>query len=188
MCEQCRRPEKACICHCIKKVTSPFNIAFLQHPSESKETKGTAWLAHLCVDNSQFWVGEVFEEEHPLWAWLSQFEQVHVLYPHTEEFHGTLSQACKVSSNSAVVIIDGTWRKTRKMLYLNPRLAELSRVQIHPTQPSEYQIRKEPNVESLSTMEAVAQVVLEYGDAPTADYLKGSFRDFIQFQKQFWPS
>lgn len=187
ICLKCQRPQKACICHCVYAVETPLNIAFLQHPSEVKETKGTAWLAHMCLTHSQFWVGEVFEDEHPLWHWLKAFNHVSILYPQTEGFQGAIVEAAHLPTHSAVLIVDGTWRKTRKMLYLNPRLTELSRVQIHPETPSEYQIRKEPSAQSLSTMEASAQLLKEYGDVQASNHLKHSFKEFIAFQKQFWP-
>src|SRR5690606_14468109 len=54
-----------------------------------------------------------------------------------------------------LVVPDGTWRKARKLLHVNPWLAALPRVALPPGQPSRYRLRKVPTAEALSTIEAV---------------------------------
>ena len=58
-----------------------------------------------------------------------------------------------------LVVPDGTWRKARKLLHVNPLLATLPRVTLGALQPSRYRLRKAPGEGALSTIEAVTQAL-----------------------------
>lgn len=64
-------------------------------------------------------------------------------------------------------MLDGTWRKARKLLHLNPELAALPRVCLPAPLPSRYRLRKAPGEGALSTIEAIVQA-LECLEAPTS--------------------
>lgn len=192
VCDACQRPEKTCICGCAQRLPNQLKWCFLQHPSEVKEAKGSLTLARLCLPQAQWFVGEVFEAHHPLWAWLASKTQVYLLYPPTQEFSGELVAAeclgeALCSPEIGVLVLDGTWRKTRKMLFLNPRLAQLARLSITPNAPSRYQIRKEPSLEAISTLEAIAHVHHCAGEYATAKALNRAFDAFIEIQKTYRP-
>lgn len=55
-----------------------------------------------------------------------------------------------------LVVLDGTWRKSRKMLHLNPVLAALPRLALRQMPPSHYHIRKAHRPDQLSSFEAAA--------------------------------
>jgi DTW domain-containing protein YfiP len=65
-----------------------------------------------------------------------------------------------------LVVPDGTWRKARKLLHLNPLLAALPRVTLAAGGVSRYRLRKAPGPGALSTVEAVVQA-LQTLEAPT---------------------
>jgi DTW domain-containing protein len=65
-----------------------------------------------------------------------------------------------------LVVPDGTWRKARKMLHLNPLLAALPRVTLAEGAVSRYRLRKAPAPGALSTIEAITQA-LQVLEAPT---------------------
>lgn len=64
-----------------------------------------------------------------------------------------------------LVVPDGTWRKARKLLHLNPSLAALPRVSLGAVAPSRYRLRKAPEEGALSTIEAVV-AALDALEAP----------------------
>ena len=66
-----------------------------------------------------------------------------------------------------LVVPDGTWRKARKMLHLNPLLAALPRVTLAEGGVSRYRLRKAPGPGALSTVEAIVQA-LQVLEAPTS--------------------
>jgi DTW domain-containing protein YfiP len=66
-----------------------------------------------------------------------------------------------------LIVLDGTWRKSRKMLYLNPLLQALPRLSLRDTPAAYHQIRKAHRPDQLSTLEAtcVALAQLENNTA-----------------------
>ncbi len=60
-----------------------------------------------------------------------------------------------------LVVLDGTWRKSRKMLFLNPALRDLPRMSLQQVAPSRYRIRKAHAPDQLSTLEATCQALAQ---------------------------
>ena len=54
-----------------------------------------------------------------------------------------------------MIVPDGTWRKARKLLHLNPGLASLPRATLPEGLVSRYRLRKAPTPGALSTLEAI---------------------------------
>jgi DTW domain-containing protein YfiP len=63
-----------------------------------------------------------------------------------------------------VIVLDGTWRKSRKMLYLNPSLQKLPRLGLQTTPSSQYRIRKAHRDDQLSTLEATCHALMQLGE------------------------
>jgi DTW domain-containing protein YfiP len=82
-----------------------------------------------------------------------------------------------------LVVLDGTWRKSRKMLYLNPLLQGLPRVALQGMPASHYRIRKAHAPDQLSTLEAAAYALmrLDGGEARFAPLLD-AFDGFVAQQ------
>ena len=78
-----------------------------------------------------------------------------------------------------------SWKKTRKMLYLNPELAALPRIMLQPQQPSEYRIRKQKNAQSLSTLEAVMALLSELEQSSQYHRLQ-NVMDALVAQHETW--
>lgn len=163
-CTKCRRLQTQCLCSALCEIPNQVELVFLQHPLEQKQIKGTAWLTHACLKNSRFLVGETFTDQ--ALSFLQDDKNTFLLYPAAQDESVETVTLEKVRQlykleNCRVVILDGTWKKTRKMLYLNPYLAALPRIVLSPTQPSEYDIRKQKNDQSLSTLEACRVLLSE---------------------------
>jgi DTW domain-containing protein YfiP len=160
-CSRCLRPSSHCLCALIPRLPSRSRVLILQHPSEVEHALNTARLAALGLCNAQLEVGEVFDQ---LAHWLAlpgyqprllfPGEQARIITPYTAQELPWL-----------LVVPDGTWRKARKLLHLNPLLASLPRVTLAPGAVSRYRLRKAPAPGSLSTVEAVVQA-LEVLEAP----------------------
>ena len=58
-----------------------------------------------------------------------------------------------------LVVVDGTWAQTKKVVTSNPNLAALPRYAFVPSRPSEYRIRREPNATSVATIEALVHAL-----------------------------
>lgn len=166
------RPMRACVCGCARTIHSAVQLLVLQHPMEVGHAKNTARLLHLCVHGSRLEVGETWHAQdlehwlHAPWPGQAAGAQVRplLLYPPTPpdpQLPAVQPPALPPHWLDApqllrLVVLDGTWRKSRKMLYLNPLLQQLPRVALHNSPACRYVIRKAQAEGQLSSFEAAA--------------------------------
>ncbi|MGE8066345.1 tRNA-uridine aminocarboxypropyltransferase [Pseudomonas sp. NPDC089569] len=162
-CPRCLRPQSHCLCPLIPSLDSRTRVLLLQHPSEVNHALNTARLAALGLNNAELIVGEVFEN---LPALLDRpGYQARLLFPGEQ---AQPLQACGASDEPILLVVpDGTWRKARKLLHMNPLLAALPRVTLAGDGVSRYRLRKAPGPGALSTVEAIVQA-LETLEAPAS--------------------
>lgn len=189
-CEVCGRPMRNCICSLVQRVDHTLSIGILQHPLERTQAKGTAKLTQLCLSSCCLWVGEHLDQLPDLQAWLQQ-KPTYLLYPSSsaEVVLSTQSLASEFDLNQVqVLLLDGTWRKTRRLLEQNPPLLALPRLALNQVPQSRYSIRKATKDQSLSTLEAVYCVLSE--TAPQQDFggLLQAFDRFLAQQQAFLPA
>lgn len=156
----------------------PVEVLILQHPLEVHEAKGTARLLHLSLPRSRMAVGEAFDApalqallDAPLEGHAAAARPV-LLYP-AAPHDAALGIAAPPALDPAwlqaperlrLVVLDGTWRKSRKMLHLNPALQQLPRLALaHPPASRYATIRKAPRAGQLSTLEATAAALEQLG-------------------------
>jgi DTW domain-containing protein YfiP len=85
-----------------------------------------------------------------------------------------------------LVVLDATWRKSRKMLYQNPALQALPRLALRDMPASNYRIRKAHAPGQLSTLEATAYALMQlHGEAARFQPLLAAFDGFITQQAAF---
>jgi len=162
-CTRCLRPLRACLCQWITPTANEVAVLILQHPLEVQQAKGSARLLQLSLQGCTLQVGEVFEPAD-LQAWLQmpvcgQPARNVLLYPDADPQADMARAPAKALASPAqaanrLVVLDGTWRKSRKMLTLNPLLHTLPRLALQPDAPSRYLIRKAHRPDQLSTLEA----------------------------------
>lgn len=158
-CPSCERPLTHCLCALIPRLDNRTRVLLLQHPSEVGHALNTARLAVLGLANAELRVGEDFSDlDLSAWdAWL--------LFPGDTAVPLAELAARPVDKPRLLVVPDGTWRKARKLLHLNPSLAALPRVVLPDGLTSRYRLRKAPAEGALSTIEAVVHA-LDALDAP----------------------
>ena len=178
-CERCQRPLDHCLCSLIPALGSRTRVILLQHPSESAHALNTARLAALGLSNAELRVGEVFDDLPALLA-TPEYRPA-LLFPGAEA--QPLAAYGPVDEQPLLLIVpDGTWRKARKLLHLNPPLAALPRVTLANGGVSRYRLRKAPGPGALSTVEAIAQA-LQVLEAPQSfDALLQPFEALIEGQ------
>ena len=167
ICPRCSRPVTACICHWIAAVTPITDVLILQHPLEVKQAKGSARLLQLCLAGSALHVAEQFDEAALKELLSAQGRTPVLLYPEWHDNQGMKAPTqfdpalLDAPENVRLVIIDGTWRKSRKMLYLNPLLQNLPRLSLADMPASHYRIRKAHRDDQLSTLEAGCYALMQ---------------------------
>src|SRR5690606_31108332 len=146
VCERCSRPQSHCLCPLIPSLDSRTRVLILQHPDERAHALNTARLAAMGLRNAELRIAERVEEELDDGAtWL--------LFPAEQAVQ--VASLARLPGPQRLVVPDGTWRKARKLLHLNPRLAALPRVSLAAGLVSRYRLRKAPGEGALSTIEAI---------------------------------
>ena len=164
-CSRCMRPQTHCLCALIPQLDSRTRVLLLQHPSEVSHALNTARLAALGLTNAQLRVGEVFDDLDELIN--RPGYQARLLFPGEDAQVLKAYELADESLPLLLVVPDGTWRKVRKLLHLNPVLAQLPRVTLPQGAVSRYRLRKAPGPGALSTLEAIVQA-LEILEAPAS--------------------
>lgn len=198
ICSHCLRPQRACICRWITSVPNVAEVLILQHPLEERHAKGSARLLNMSLSSSRLLVGEVFDARQ-LAVLLSepmvpggQCKRPILLYPDTPDDAGMVQPATAIDvadvepEGLRLVVIDGTWRKSRKMLYANPLLQALPRLALRDPPASLYLIRKARGAHQLSTLEATCQALgrLEKDSSRYAPLLD-AFNGFVAQQLSY---
>lgn len=138
-------------------------------------------MASLCLTNSELHVGVDWSRSTELARALSDPHRPPVLlYPG----EGAIDIVrAPPPGPVTLVVVDGTWSQTKKVVRTNPVLSALPRYAFVPPNPSEYRIRKEPDDRSVATIEALvfALTALE-GQPELFASLLAPFRAMIDFQ------
>ena len=195
LCPQCLRAQSACICRWVAALSNQVEVLILQHPMEVSNAKGSARLLHLSLSNSRLECGEAFAPER-LVDLLSSGRHNVLLYPETVE-DKSLGLATPAPLDQRwlaepkrlrLVVLDGTWRKSRKMLYLNPALQALPRLPLRDTPPSHYLIRRAHLPDQLSTLEATVYALVMLENEPLKfKPLIDAFDGFVAQQAAYVP-
>ena len=150
-CACCQRPPGHCLCHLLPRITADTQVLVIQHPDERRHALNTARLLVGGLLGAELLVVERLPES---WnarlldpAWRSE-----LLFPGPGV--PIVQAVIEDRRPRRLVLLDGTWRKARKLLYLNPVLQALPQVALPPGLSSRYRLRKAPMAEALSTIEA----------------------------------
>jgi DTW domain-containing protein YfiP len=199
LCGKCLRPLRNCLCHLVRDIENRIELLILQDKNEATNVKNTAGLLQLSLKNCERHVCAA-DERIPLSALEKMLyadgKQPLLLYPPTHdalalglEMPATIPEGEDISPDKLrLVVIDATWRKSRKMLYLNPSLQRLPRLTLENPPASLYLVRKADSENQLSTLEASCYALhqLEQGCVDYAPLL-GSLQGFVAQLLAFRP-
>jgi DTW domain-containing protein YfiP len=189
VCGRCQRPQNACICRWITPVRQAVEVLILQHPLELDHPKGSARLLHLSLPGSRLLVGEHFDAD--LWQLPGDPRHNLLLYPDRPSDRAAglpppppLAPALLADpARLRLIVLDGTWRKSRKLLHAHPGLQQLPRLSLQHLPPSAYHIRRAHRPDQLSTLEAVCAALAQLGgDTGPVQPLLQAFDGFVAQQ------
>ena len=204
VCPDCLRPQRTCICALAAPVAHVTEVLILQHPQEVYEAKGTARLLHRCLSRSRLAIGEQFDAGllHSLlfdaWTVAHDKDQERIpiqpilLYPDPaairtrHEPDPAQEWLADGTKQFRLIILDGTWRKSRKMLHRNPLLTTLPRLGLAETEASRYLIRKAHRPEQLSTLEAACYALMKLErDIARFEPVLDAFAGFMEQHRRY---
>lgn len=166
-CPRCLVEAKYCICPMFRPIETATRVVMIAHVREVEKTTNTGRILLEMLPRAELHVrglpGKGFAEVE-----LDDEARPLVLHPDADE---ELSPAHRHPSN-VLLVPDGTWPQSRRMLRREPLLARARRVRLPAGAPSSYRLRESPTDVHLSTLEAVARAlaVLE-GPAVEAELL-----------------
>lgn len=177
-------------------MTPLVDVLVLQHPLEVCNAKGTARLLHLSLHGSRLVTGEVFDGRLLLGAAeddapAPSLKYNILLYPETSAEHalGMLPlpalapDVLRDPSQLRLIVLDGTWRKSRKMLYLNSLLQLMPRLPLQGLPASRYHLRRAQLPDQLSTLEATCAALAQLeGAVDKYQPLLNAFDGFVTQQ------
>jgi DTW domain-containing protein YfiP len=161
-------------------------VLLLQHPMEAGNAKNSLRLLQSSLAQRTVAVGEQFapdELERLLWGpGREDARRPVLLYPETPGRPAALPVPGSAQP-LRLVVLDATWRKSRKMLALNPALQALPRMALRSPPPSRYLVRKAHRADQLSTLEAVCHALAQLeGDQERYLPLLDAFDGFVGHQ------
>lgn len=189
ICTTCRRPQSACICRWITPIPHATDVLILQHPLEVDHAKNSARLLHLSLPGSHMLTGEVFDAAE-LHATMQTPKYTVLLYPQSVHDPAPMADPAQLQDPAQIrlVVLDATWRKSRKMLHCSPWLRHLPRLSLDDVPASHYVIRKAHKPGQLSTLEAACAALAQLeGDATKFQSLLQAFQGFVAQRLAFVP-
>jgi DTW domain-containing protein YfiP len=133
----------------------------VRHKWEAFKSTGTARVAALSLSNLSI-LDMAAENPDPVREQLRVLEDAWLLYPGHTEGEGERARP------KTLVVLDGTWRQTRKMLRRLPELARFPRFSLQPAADgaARDRLREPPRPGALSTLESIAEALGQL-DSPT---------------------
>ncbi|MCM8528431.1 MAG: DTW domain-containing protein [Lentisphaeraceae bacterium] len=178
VCPGCERPVKVCLCAQLKVIENLHSVTVLRHKSETKHALNTVKILEKSLSKISVFDGELFPENS-----LPQHKNSYLIYPSDDAVD---ISDLSTTEETHFIFLDGSWKKTSKILHLNPWLEKIPKVKL-PYQESRYYLRKQKD-NGFSTLEAVYAVLstLEknqpkyQGLLDTLDYMMQLQSDFIE--------
>ncbi|WP_020411345.1 tRNA-uridine aminocarboxypropyltransferase [Microbulbifer variabilis] len=189
-CDACLRPQSVCYCTALVKVANTIKVLIIQHPLEGKHPFNTGRMAHLCLSNSEMIIAEKLSGSeldtlldtpsallYPSLGWLPDNIDLDI-----DSFISD-SDNNQQPVITQLIVIDATWKKSKKILHLNPQLQTLPRVNLSGGLKSNYTIRKTSISNGLSTIESIVQAMQLLEQKTDFQRLLKPFERMIALQK-----
>ncbi|RDL43845.1 DTW domain-containing protein [Marinomonas piezotolerans] len=185
ICGHCNFPQATCICDLIPHVSGAVNIWVLQDSLEIKHAKNTARLlalgysrTHLIDVSDTQQLNTFFQTVTP--------ENGILLYPDDRAVLLERSDQSSLARVRHLILLDGTWRKAKKMFFTLPKLHCYPIVKFGTPPASLYSIRKSPDALSLSTLEAAVYALELLSSSNDYQPIRSFFQQVIsrQWSKQ----
>lgn len=172
-CKRCQFLPQFCVCHVIEPFDNHIEVLVLQHPNEAKHFKNSIKISQLTfkrlrVFNSQTQMNELrMEIEKPGTV---------MLFPNgqpVEQFQPSKTPIQRI------LVLDGTWKKAKRMIFEHSWLEQLPTLSIDTKVENQYQIRKSPTANHLSSHEAISHILSTLEHHPVSQFL-APFNTFQQ--------
>ena len=180
-CPRCAYPQQSCVCYAINETGYQTQIVVLQHPSEVKHAKNTARLISLVAPETETIVGETPNDFGAVRGRLMSNPNAVILFPTATSL--ALDESMDSIPIDTLIIIDGTWRKAKKIWLSNPWLHGMRVCHLKSPISSRYHIRSSRQPDGLASIEAAASALSQLGERNIDALL-----DALMAMQKCWPS
>ncbi len=150
-CKRCWLRVEFCICAELPVVHPQTEVVFVRHLREAQKSTGTVRIATLAMPTAK--VVEFADDAGPPNAELEAMGEGYVLFP---------AEPCAPWPTGPVkrlVVLDGTWRQTRKMFKKLPAIANWPRLALPGVPEVKLRLRETSFESGRSTLEALADAL-----------------------------
>lgn len=176
-CQRCWVRDGFCICAKVPPLSPRTRLLCVRHLRESYKSTGTVRIAQLALpkmalldfsDDAQV-TQTALEAVDLSKAWL--------LFPPEP---GVPARTPGPGELETLVVLDGTWRQTRKMLKKLPALEQLPRLDLPPKLAPPIRLRESPSEDSRSTLEAIGDALRVLEGDVVGDALDGLHATYVE--------
>jgi len=169
-CEGCGLKFMHCLCAELPLLRSRTRFVLVRHRQERFKTSNTGRLLARCLPETA--VADWSGRGEP-WAPPTLPPGAVLLFPGEDALPPS---ALATSAPITVVLIDGTWKQSRKMARMVPGLSALPRVALPATRAPEMVLRRRVVPHGLCTIEAAAALLLALGEEEAGEGLLTAWR------------
>ena len=172
MCKVCCQPDFGCYCSQVQTFDPNINFVILIHPIEVKRRIATGRMSHLILKNSHLIKGQDYTHSDQVNDLINDpnYHSV-ILYPGQTSknlslmFNHDKEALFPKNKKLRIFLIDGTWATAKKMINQSKNLQTLPRICFSPTKASNFRVRKQPNPNCYSTIEAIHHTIELIGES-----------------------
>ncbi len=151
-CRRCWLRTGFCICTNIPSVATQTHVLVVRHERESFKSTGTARVAQMALPNSEM-VDSGEDSSVTNEQLQGRLDGASILFPSETPVPWPSGPIAKL------VVLDGTWRQTRRMFAKMPALHGLPRLTLPPKDAPVLRLRESTFSEGRSTLEAIADAL-----------------------------
>ena len=156
-CPRCWVKLSHCICGALGRAHNEAEVVFVRHHWEANKSTNTARIALLVLERAR--LVEFGYDAKLADAEVRSLEGAALLYPGVATPAPAPGAARHTPSPARLIVLDGTWAQTRRMLRRLPALALLPRVSLPPPSTEPLGLRRGHLAEGLSTILATAEAL-----------------------------
>jgi DTW domain-containing protein YfiP len=176
--------ERICVCDQVPTLQTRTRLTLILHYREQHQTSNTGHLLNLALPNSEVRIYGDFDNPLPTAGLAPETHQTYVLFPGPEARELTLEEVRRDGRPVNLVVPDGTWRQSSRMMRRCEPLRQLPARILPPGPPSAYQLRRAEQPERISTFEAGARALGLLEGAQVQQPLEMFFR--IMVERSLW--
>ncbi len=153
-CKRCYLKQRYCLCGLAPKLVTRTKLVVIRHEREAYKSTNTARIAALALPSLEIWPYAGSSEA--LDAQVAALPNACLVFPDDAPAERPMPEPVET-----LVLLDGTWRQTRRMLRRVPPLRALPRLVLRPPPAAAPRLRQAPTEGSVSTLEAIAAALAE---------------------------